>query len=395
MKLTNPTEHTMNDMKLYVALDVHKDSIQCGIAHPGRSKPEVYAKWGGSNLCVERGLCKLLKKHDLTKDEVAICYEAGPTGFVLARRLHQLKYHCIVIAPSKIPQKSGDRVKTDRSDCRKLAGYLRSGELTSVHIPPCHDEAVRDLGRARTDASEARTKCKQQLSMFLLRNGVRYSGKSRWTQGHMNYLRKYKFNDPSQQIVLEEYIIAISAAEERVKRLEMHMENQLEDWDKKPYVKALMALRGFKVVAAMTIVSEPGDLSRFPHPRQLMGFLGLVSSEESSGAKRRQGSITKCGNGHARWMLVESASHYQYEAKVTETLSRRQAGQSREVKIISWRAQNRLCYRFRQLACRRLNRNKVVVAIARELSAFIWELHHQVAKEITLNNESCRSSAAQ
>ena len=172
-------------------------------------------------------LNRLLKKFNLTKDEVAICYEAGPTGFVLARRLIQLQYDCIVVAPSKIPQKSGDKVKTDRSDCRKLAQHHRSGDLTAVHIPPCHDEAVRDLGRARTDASQARRKCKQQLTMFLLRNGVRYSGKSTWTQAHMNYLRSYKFNDPSQQIVLEEYIMAIDAAEERIKRLEQHMETQL------------------------------------------------------------------------------------------------------------------------------------------------------------------------
>jgi len=395
MKLTNPTEHTMNDKKLYVGLDVHKDSIQCGIAFPGRDAPQVYAKWGGSTLSVERGLCKLLKKYDLNKDQVAVCYEAGPTGFVLARRLIQLKYDCIVIAPSKIPQKAGDKVKTDRSDCRKQAGYLRSGDLTAVHIPPAHDEAVRDLGRARTDASEARTKCKQQLSMFLLRNGVIYSGKSKWTQAHMNYLRKYKFNDPAQQIVMEEYIVAIDAAEERVKRLEDHMANLLEKWDKKPFVDALMAFRGFKVVAAMTIISELGDLSRFPHPRQLMGFLGLVSSEESSGPKRRQGSITKCGNGHARWMLVECASHYQYEAKVTETLSRRQAGQSHDVKVISWRAQNRLCYRFRQLSARRLNRNKVVVAVARELTAFIWELHQQVRSEIAIASYADQHSSHQ
>lgn len=378
----------MNDIKLYIGLDVHKDSIRCGIAHAGRSEPEVYAKWGGANLSVERGLNKLLKKFELTKDQVAICYEAGPTGFVLARRLLQLKYDCIVIAPSKIPHKSGDKVKTDRSDCRKLARHHRSGDLTAVHIPPCHDEAVRDLGRARTDASEARRKCKQQLSMFLLRNGVRYTGKSAWTQGHMNYLRRYKFNDPSQQVVLEEYLMAIDAAEERIKRIEQHMENQLEDWDRKPYVDALMAFRGFKTVAAMTIISELGDLSRFPHPRQLMGYLGVVSEEESSGSKRRQGSITKCGNGHARWMLIECATHYQYDAKVSETLSRRQAGQSREVKAISWRAQNRLCYRFRRLSARRMHRNKVVVAVARELIAFIWELHHQVSKEIEMKSVS-------
>jgi transposase len=218
--------------------------------------------------------------------------------------------------------------------------------------------------------------------MFLLRNGINYTGKTAWTQSHMNYLRKTKLNDPSQQIVLEEYIMAVEAARERVARLEAHMETQLDDWDRKPYVTALMAFRGFRVVAAMTIISELGDLSRFPHPRQLMAYLGVVPGEDSTGSRRRQGAITKCGNGHARWMLIECASHYQYHAKVSPELSKRQAGQSQEVRTISWNAQNRLCYRFRALSARRINRNKVIVAIARELSAFIWELHHQVSREI-------------
>ena len=385
MKLPDsPTEHSIANKKLFIGLDVHKKSIVVATALAGHADAEHYGKWGGSNQCAERGLVKLLKKFELKKDEVRICYEAGPTGFVLARRLHQLGYDCIVIAPSQIPKKSGDKVKTDRRDARLQARLLRAGELEPIHIPEPHDEAIRDICRARTDASEARRKCKQQLTMFLLRNGVNYTGKSKWTQSHMNYLRKTKLNDPSQQIVLEEYIMAVEAAEQRVKRLEAHMETQLEDWDRKPYVTALMAFRGFKIVAAMTIISELGDLSRFKHPRQLMAYLGVVPGEDSTGDRRRQGAITKCGNGHARWMLVECASHYQYEAKVSETLSRRQAGQSHEVRSISWRAQNRLCYRFRSLSARRMNRNKVIVAIARELSAFIWELHHQVTKEIEI-----------
>ena len=178
MKSAKSPKRTMNDIKLYIGLDVHKDSVHCGIAHAGRDKPEVYGKWAGSNLEVERGLCKLLKKFKLKKNEVAICYEAGPTGFVLVRRLIQLGYDAIVIAPSKIPKQPGDKVKNDRKDCTKLAAEHRSGNLTEVNIPPAHDEAVRDISRARTDASEARTKCKQQLSMFLLRNGVRYKGLS-------------------------------------------------------------------------------------------------------------------------------------------------------------------------------------------------------------------------
>ena len=198
-----------------------------------------------------------------------------------------------------IPKKSGDRVKTDRRDSSNLARLHRAGELKAIHIPKPHNEAVRDICRARTDASEARAKCKQQLSMFLLRNGVRRDQKTAWSQAHMNHLRKLRLNDPAQQIVLEEYIMAIDAAEERVKRLEAHMKEQLKDWDRAPYVEALMAFRGFQVVAAMTIVAELGDLSRFDHPRKLMGYLGIVPGENSTGSRRRQGAITKCGNSHA------------------------------------------------------------------------------------------------
>ena len=306
----------------------------------------------------------------------------GPTGFVLARRLLQLGYDCIVVAPTSIPKKSGDRVKTDRRDARNLARLLRAGELFGIHIPDAHDEAIRDLCRARTDASEALAKCKQQLGMFLLRNGYRYSGKSNWTQSHMNYLRGLTLPDSAQQIVLEEYIMAIDTGMGRVANIEQHMEAQLTDWDRKSYVDALMAFRGYQVVAAMTVISELGDLSRFAHPRQLMGYLGLVPGEDSSGERRRQGSITKTGNGHARWMLIECASHYSHAPKVSEAISKRQEGQSHEVKAIAWRAQNRLNYRFRVLSARRLHRNKVVVAIAREFCGFLWELHHQVAREI-------------
>jgi transposase len=285
-----------------------------------------------------------------------------------------LGYDCIIVAPSAIPKKPGERVKTDVRDARKLARLLRAGELGGIHIPDPRDEAVRDVCRARTDASEALSRCKQQLGMFLLRNGLSYTGKTNWTQAHMNYLRGMTLPDKAGQIVLEEYIMAVDAGVERVKRLAAHMEALLPSWERAPHVRALMAFRGFQVVAAMTVVSELGALSRFEHPRQLMGFLGMVPSEDSSGTRRRQGAITKCGNGHARWMLIECASHYRMEAKVSAALSGRQDGQSRAVKEVSWRAQVRLGYRFRRLSARGLNRNKVVVAVARELCAFLWEL---------------------
>ena len=367
--------------KIHIGLDVHKNSIVVAYALPDGSEPQHHGKWGGTNLAAERGMLKLLKKLGAGKGDVRICYEAGPTGFVLARRLLQLGYDCIVVAPSAVPKASGERVKTDRRDARKLARLLRSGELSGINIPDGKDEAVRDVCRARTDAAQALSCAKQQLSMFLLRQGRSYTGKSNWTQAHMNYLRGITLPHAAHQIVLEEYIQAVDAGVERVKRLVAHMERVLETWSRKPGVEALVALRGFKTVAAMTVVSELGDLSRFESPRQLMGYLGMVPSEATTGTRRRQGSITKTGNGHARWMLVECASHYRLEPKVSEALSRRQDGQSGAVRALSWRAQNRLSYRFRRLSARGLDRNKVVVAVARELCAFVWELDAIVRSE--------------
>jgi len=367
--------------KLYIGLDVHKNSIVVATADAEGSKPVHYGKWGGSNLAAERGLVKLRDSLGVEKEEIRICYEAGPTGFVLFRRLNQLGYDCIVVAPSAIPKASGDKVKTDRRDAKKLARLFRAGELEGIHVPEAKDEAVRDLCRARTDASQALAKAKQQLGSFLLRNGIRYTGKTNWTQSHMNYLRKTRLADPAQQIVLEEYIMEIDAGVQRVKRLVEHMEDILAKWDRKPFVDALKCFRGFQTVAAMTEVSELGDLSRFSHPRSLMGYLGLVPSEESTGSKRRQGSITKTGNGHARWMMIECASHYSHPARVSEALSARQVGQSAEVRAVAWRAQQRLNRRYLRLKARGLNRNKVVVAIARELCGFLWELHAVVAEE--------------
>jgi transposase len=375
-----PSEHAMK-IKLYIGLDVHKNSIVVAIANADGSDPRAYGKWGGSNPCAERGLLKLLKAFGLQKSEISIVYEAGPSGFVLARRLLHLGYHCIIVGPSEVPGKAGDRVKTDRRDARKLARLHRAGELAAIHIPEAADEAVRDLCRARTDASQALARAKQQLGMFLLRNGHRYGGKSNWTQAHMNYLRKLRMAHRAQQLVIEEYIQAVDAGVERVDRIAQQMKDLLPTWEREPFVRALMAFRGFQEVAAMTEISELGDLSRFGHPRQLMGYLGLVPTESSSGERRRQGAITKTGNGHARWMLIECASHYGLAPRVSPQLSARQAGQSREVRAIAWRAQNRLNYRFKRLAAGSLHRNKVV-AVARELCGYLWELHHQVSVEI-------------
>ena len=378
LKEPNHPEYAM--IKCYIGLDVHKSSISVAYALADREEPIFYGKLGGSNQCLERGLRKMLKSLGLNKAEVSIVYEAGPCGFVAARRLLQLGYQVIVAAPSKIERAPGDKIKTDRRDALKLARLLRSGDLAAVHIPEVADEAIRDVCRARTDASEDARKAKQRLGAFLLRNGIHYTGKTAWTPAHMRYLRELKLPFESQHIVLEEYLLAIDRALDRVERLEKQMEQLLADWERAPFVEALTAFRGFQRVAAMTVVSEIGDFSRFEHPRQLMAFLGLVPGENSSGPRRRQGAITKCGNSHARWMLVECAHHYDKAPKVSVPLSKRQEGQSKEVKELSWRAQNRLHGRFARLAMRQLNRNKVVVAVARELCGFIWELMRLVTE---------------
>jgi transposase len=246
-----------------------------------------------------------------------------------------------------------------------------------VRIPPALDEAVRDVCRARTDASDDQARAKQRLNAFMLRNGFHYRGKTRWTLGHMQYLRELTLPDPSQKIVLEEYMQAVDNGIERVKRLEDRMKLLLEDWEWKPVVKALMACKGFQEVAAMTIISELGDLRRFCHPAKLMAFVGLVPSEESTGTKRRQGSITKCGNNHARWMMVECSQHFRKAPKISRALSQRQIGQSKAVKELSWRMQNRLNTRYVKMKARKIRETKVIVAIARELCGFIWELQNK------------------
>jgi len=329
-------------------------------------------------------LRKLLKKYDLKKEDVSICYEAGPTGFVLARRLIKLNFDCHVVVPTSIP-KSTDRIKTDRRDAKKMARLLRSGDLKFVHIPFEKDEVIRDVSRARTDIVGARKQAKLQLGGFLLRNGYHYPGKIRWTEAHMRYLRELVLPHPAQKIVLEESLQRIDMLIAQEQHITEQMKKLTDDWYRKPLLDALMGFRGFQLVSATSIISELGDIRRFSHPRQLMAYIGVVPSENSSGTKRRQGGITKCGNTHIRWMLVEIINSYRLPPKVSKGLSKRQENLSREVKAISWRAQKRLCKKYYHLRKRGLNENKIKVAVARELLGFIWELG-QVVSVPVINN---------
>jgi len=365
--------------KAYLGLDVHKASIVIAVAMEGRGDPEVYGKASTDLNSFLKVLRRVMDKYHVAKEEIALCYEAGPTGFVLVRRLRELGFACEVVAPSLIPVKASDRVKTDRRDAGKLARLLRAGELTFVHVPDATDEVIRDVGRARTDAVEVQTRTRQQLGALLLRNGYHYAG-STWTESHMRYLRELVLPDPAQKVVLEEYLQRIDTAVQQVARIEHQMESLLQNWSRRDFVESLQGFRGFQLVASMVVTGELGDLLRFDHPRQLMAYVGLVPREDSSGDHRRQGPITKSGNSHVRWMLVEVAHHYRLPPKVSAPLSRRQEGLSREVRDLSWRAQERLHRRFCRLTLRGVHHNKVVVAIARELTAFIWELARVVAR---------------
>ena len=292
----------------------------------------------------------------------------------IARRLTQLKIPCTVVAPSLIPIKAGDQVKTDKKDAIKLARLLRAGELVSVHIPNETDEAIRDLCRARVDACDDLRRTKTRLLAMLRRLGFHYEGRTHWTEAHRRFLRELKLPFAAHRIIMEEFIGHVTQIEERIARIDTHMELLYGDWARKPLVDSIMALKGFRLIASMMIVSEVGDFVRFSHPKQLMSYLGLTPGEYSSGNRQRRCGITKCGNSHARWMLVECAIHYRRDPKVSRDLSIRQEGQPLWVKEISWKAQNRLHARFVKLQQRLMNHNKIKVAIARELTAFIWEI---------------------
>jgi transposase len=248
-----------------------------------------------------------------------------------------------------------------------------------VYVPDACDEAIRDLCRARTDAVQDLRRGRSQLKAFLLRNGHRYPGKSSWTAAHQRYLRELALPHAAQRVVLENSLQAIEEAGKRIKELEEQMHTVLELWERKPVVEALMGLKGFQVIAAMIIVSELGEAWRFEHPRQLMAYLGLVPTENSSGERRRQGGISKTGNGHARWLLIEVAHHYRLAPKISRELSKRQEKLSQEVKDISWKAQKRLHKRMAQLSARGKMPNKVTVAVARELVGFVWAVFRAMA----------------
>lgn len=363
----------MNQVVHYIGLDVHKESIAVSIAPGDSTEVRRYGLIGGTLDAVD----KLLKKLARENLELRLVYEAGPCGFVLWRHLRSQGLHCEVVAPSLIPKKASDHVKTDRRDADQLARLYRAGELTAIHVPDQEDEAIRDLVRARTSAMTDQRQARNRLKGFLLRLGFRYTGKSSWNDAHKRYLSGLVMPQPAQQIAFQEYLHAINDATERLERLTLAVGDALPGWKWEPVVRALMSLRGVQVLTAMTLLAEVGDFSRFDDPRSLMHFFGLTSSEHSSGGQRAQGGITKCGNAHCRRVLTEAAWHYRQKPRVSAAMQKRQEGQSKAVQLIAWKAQQRLHKRFRQL-CVKKKSVVAATAIARELAGFVWAIACQV-----------------
>jgi transposase len=361
---------------VYVGLDVHKETIAVAIASAGREEPAYRGEIAHTRKAVGKLIERLSKEFD--GQVLLFCYEAGPCGYGLYRQILEAGHECEVVAPSLIPKKAGERVKTDRRDALKLARYLRAGDLTAVWVPDEEQEAMRDLCRARSDMKSQERKAQQQLNAFVLRHGHHWpASKTRWTATHFNWLEALKFAHDWQQVVLQEYVNAVKAASLRVADMMGQMERVLPHWRLAPVVNSLTALRGIDKLSAMTLLAELGDISRFQSPRQLMAYLGLVPGEHSSGARRRQGAITLTGNRHARRTLIESAWSYRFPARQTAHLRRKAVNASDEAKAIGWRAQKRLCGRYRTLTQAGKNTKLVCVAIARELAGFVWGIVRQ------------------
>jgi transposase len=350
-------------------MDVHKESIEVTLAEESGALRRL-GQFGG-----DRGsLLKMVRKLQSKGGERMFVYEAGPCGFWIHRELAALGERCMVVSPALVPKRAGDHLKTDRRDGERLASLARAGELEAIHVPDIRDEAIRDLVRGRDDAVIAQRRVRQQLKALLLRNDIRYVGKSSWTGAHRRWLSELKLPEPAQQIVFEEYVDAITVATGRIERLTRAIETETLTWRFAPVVGALQAMRGIQFVHAVTLIAELGDLTRFPSARQLMGYLGLVPREASSGEQRRQGSITKAGNSYARRALIEAAWAYRHPARVTRIIATRQTGLPKAACDIAWRAQLRLSTKYRRLNARHLNHNKIVVALARELSGFVWAI---------------------
>ena len=354
---------------LFVGLDVHKDSIAVAYAPDERGAEVIFLGPIDTRQC---DIDRLIRQLHSKASRLLFVYEAGPCGYWVYRYLQKKGEDCMVVAPSLIPRKPGDRVKTDRRDAVQLARLMRSGDLNPVYVPSLEDESIRDLCRAREDLMGDLKAAKHRLKSFLLRHDIRYTGKADWNAAHLRWLADdVALPTAAQRIVFQEYVRAITHLVDRLAQIDEELHEHAKGWRLAPLVAAYQALRGVQFHVAVTIVAELGDLTRFDTPRQLMSYVGLHPSEHSSGNARRQGGIAKTGNAHARRVLVEGAWAYRYLPKVSRQIQVRQESLPQEIRDIAWKAQLRLCKRFRRLVAHGKHPNVAVTAIARELVAFM------------------------
>jgi transposase len=360
----------MNTVR-FVGLDVHAETIAVAVAEPDGEVRSV-----GVIPNRLESIRKLVKKLE-PATQLRVCYEAGPTGYVLYWQLTALGVACEVVAPTLVPVKAGDRVKTDRRDALKLARSYRAGDLTAVWVPDAAHEALRDLVRAREAAKKDQLRARHRLGKFLLRHGRRSATKlTAWTQTHLTWVKTVHFEHAAQEATLLDYLHEVEHMADRITRLEQAIDDAVKRAPERMRVviEALQALRGIAQVSAVTIVTEAGELSRFAKPRQLMGYSGAVASEDSTGERIRRGGITKTGNAHLRRVVIEAAWAYRYRPAVGATLRKRQTAASEDVKAIAWKAQHRLHARYRHLIMKGKCPQEVVTAVGRELLGFIWAI---------------------
>ena len=361
----------MKEKVRFLGLDVHAETIAVAIAEPDGEVRSL-----GTIANRTESIRKLLKKLGPV-EQLKACYEAGPTGYVLYWQLAELGVRCEVIAPTLVPMKAGDRVKTDRRDAERLARSYRSGDLTPVWVPNEGSEALRDLVRAREAAKQDQLRARHRLSKFLLRTGQRpAAGVKAWTQAYLTWVKQIHFTQAARESTLLDYLHEVEHMAERVKRLEQAIADavQVASPQMQEVVRGLQALRGIAQISAVTLVAELGELSRFESARQLMGYSGAVPSEDSSGQRTRRGGITKTGNAHLRRIAIEAAWSYRLRPGVGPALRKRQEGVSEEIKEIAWKAQHRLHKRYTRLAAAGKDQRRIITAVGRELLGFIWAI---------------------
>ena len=364
---------------IFIGLDTHKDFHEVAYCEDGRGVDAVHY---GRIPSSKQSIKKLVRQFESKYPSATLhfVYEAGPCGYWIYRLLTSLGHVCYVVSPSLIPKKPGERIKTDRRDALKLVKLLKSEDLTPIYVPEPDDEAVRDLSRARETAMKDLKDAKYQLKALLLRNNIHYAGTDNWSKKHLRWLTELVLPHPAQQIVLQEYLQTIEQRIARLDRLDNELIHHVRQWRYYPVVKAIQAMRGIRLVIAVGVVAELGDIKRFDHPSKLMSYLGLVPSEHSSGGKRRLGAITKCGNRRARRLLIEGAHSYRFPANVSTELQLRQEGLPKDIVDIAWKAQLRLCKRYQRMNKKGRHSNLIVTAIAREMAAYIWA----IVKEVVL-----------